>query len=92
MYLIDDDDDRNYRVVQMEQILLQIFLYHEYNVDEQVKHDQHHHNPKQISNLFLLLLLRKNNFVVNKTVFNIKFFNRTKFLKIISKKTFIMLM
>jgi hypothetical protein len=52
MYLIDDDDDRNYRVVQMEQILLQIFLYHEYNVDEQVKHDQHHHNPKQIFNLF----------------------------------------
>jgi len=46
MNLIDDgwnvyDDDRNY---QMEHILLQIFLYHEYNVDVQVKHDQHHHN------------------------------------------------
>jgi hypothetical protein len=57
IYLIDDDvddhlnvnyDDRNYHVDQMEQILLQIFLYHEYNVDEQVKHDQHHHNPKKI--------------------------------------------
>jgi len=46
MYLIDDDDDQNYHGVQMEHILLQIFLYHEYNVDEQVKHDRHHHNPK----------------------------------------------
>jgi hypothetical protein len=42
-----DDDDRNNCVDQMEQILLQKFLYHEYNVDEQVKHDQHHHNPKK---------------------------------------------
>ncbi len=46
MYLFDDDDDQNYHGVQMEHILLQIFLYHEYNVDEQVKHDQRHHNPK----------------------------------------------
>ncbi len=47
MYLIDDDNDRNSRVDQMEHVLLQIFLYYKYNVDEQVKHDQHHHNPKK---------------------------------------------
>ncbi len=50
MYSIDDDDDSNVdddRVDPMEQILLQKFPYHECNVDEQVKHDQHHHNPKK---------------------------------------------
>jgi hypothetical protein len=46
MYSIDDDsNDDDDRVDPMERILLQKFLYHEYNVDEQVKHDRHHHNP-----------------------------------------------
>jgi hypothetical protein len=48
MYSIDDDsNDDDDRVDPMERILLQKFLYHEYNVDEQVKHDRHHHNPKK---------------------------------------------
>jgi hypothetical protein len=48
MFLIDDEDLNGHNDDQMERISLQKFLHHECNVDEQVKHDQHHHNPKKI--------------------------------------------